>query len=244
MVKKLIIRQIKKKKNVCNNFSLHPSSSCRDISPTVQQTNIAVPLQHGGKFESKVYDFATKTTWLAVDSVICTPQYKIHPSLMFVFLKISAIDMFQPFKHLFCIMTHSCNRTARTLFYRCTKTRSEGSWQCDLHTKIHIICPILMCVFLKIRAIDLFVTVQTSVLCYDIFEKKHTDWLLFDRCKKTWSVKSWESQTVHMNRASGRVCTVPGVLSAIASDICYLLKTSGFTIHSQKNRKSETQSWG
>lgn len=37
-------------------------------------------------------------------------------------------------------------------------------------------------------------------------------------------------------------CTVPGVLSAIASDICYLLKTSGFSICSWKNRKSQSPS--
>lgn len=43
-----------------------------------------------------------------------------------------------------------------------------------------------------------------------------------------------------MNWASLAVCTVPGVLSAIASDICYLLKTSGFTIHPAEE---ETPSW-
>lgn len=56
----------------------------------------------------------------------------------------------------------------------------------------------------------------------------------------TWPETGWESQTVLMNRGSLAVCTVPGVLSAIASDICYLLQTSGFTIHPQEE---ETQSW-
>lgn len=45
---------------------------------------------------------------------------------------------------------------------------------------------------------------------------------------------------VHVTRVSRPVCTVPGVLSAIASDICYLLKTSGFSLHSQQKTKSET----
>lgn len=49
-----------------------------------------------------------------------------------------------------------------------------------------------------------------------------------------------KSQTVLMNWASLAVCTVPGVLSAIASDICYLLKTSGFTIHPAEE---ETPGW-
>lgn len=46
-----------------------------------------------------------------------------------------------------------------------------------------------------------------------------------------------------MKRGSHPVCTVPGVLSAIASDICYLLKTSGFTIRSWKNRKNQSPRW-
>lgn len=46
-----------------------------------------------------------------------------------------------------------------------------------------------------------------------------------------------------MKWGSRPVCTVPGVLSAIASDICYLLKTSGFTIRSWKNRKNQSPKW-
>lgn len=44
-----------------------------------------------------------------------------------------------------------------------------------------------------------------------------------------------------MNRAGLAVCTVPGVLSAIASDICYLLKTSGFTIHPAEEERLQAQ---
>lgn len=46
-----------------------------------------------------------------------------------------------------------------------------------------------------------------------------------------------------MKRGSHPVCTVPGVLLAIASDICYLLKTSGFTIRSWKNIKNQSLRW-
>lgn len=60
---------------------------------------------------------------------------------------------------------------------------------------------------------------------------KAKQWVRVGKVRRGWS------------RGSHNVCTVPGVLSAIASDICYLLKTSGFTIRSWENRKNQSPSW-
>lgn len=64
------------------------------------------------------------------------------------------------------------------------------------------------------------------------------------RWKQTKTVsRSGERYTV-LKRGSHPVCTVPGVLLAIASDICCLLKTSGFSIHFWKNWKNRSHRRG
>lgn len=54
--------------------------------------------------------------------------------------------------------------------------------------------------------------------------------------KKNLLGKCGESQTIHMTWACHPVCTVPGVLTAIGFDICYLLKKHLLSIFTLRSR--------
>lgn len=137
------------------------------------------------------------------------------------------------------------------------------SWQYDLNiiatgkenSKIHIICPSLIFVYWKIFKNEAFkcLTIETSVLYYVKNEVQNMMgcflllflfFFYFTFCNRLKNTDQKRVGKVKLFRQSGSACIVPGVLSAIASDICYLLRTSGFSIHSQKKRKSKSHGWG